>query len=261
MGLLEEQGVVVTGAAGGIGQALARRAAAEGARVVVNDLELEAIAGFAAEIGATPIAGDAASWNGVEMLIESARDALGEIDVFFANAGIEKGVGLEATEAEWANALNVNVMAHVRAARRLVPRWIELGGGRFVVTASAAGLLTMIGNPTYAVSKHGAVAFAEWLDITYRHQGIHVHAICPQGVRTRMYEEAGPLKDLLAHDTVIEPEQVADAAFAAIAEDRFLVLPHPEVEGYYAARATQTERWLRGMNKIQRGVEQMGIAP
>lgn len=257
--MLEGKAVIVTGAGGGIGQALARRAAAEGARVVVNDLTAASIEGFADEIGATPIAGDAASWNGVETLIDRAQDAIGEIDVYFANAGIEKGIGLEASETEWANALNVNVMAHVRAAKKLVPRWVERGEGRFVVTASAAGLLTMIGNPTYAVSKHGAVAFAEWLEITYRHKGIHVHAICPQGVQTRMYEEAGPLKDLLAHDTVLTPDQVADATFAAIAEDRFLVLPHPEVAGYYAARATETARWLRGLNKIQQGVEQMGI--
>ena len=245
------QGVVVTGAGGGIGAALARRAARDGARVVVNDLSLDSIEGLAAEIGGIAIAGDAASEAGVAALIEAARSELGQIDVFFANAGVERGVGLDASEADWELALNVNVLAHVRTARLLVPEWIERGEGRLVVTASAAGLLTMLGSPAYSVSKHGAVAFAEWLYATYRHKGVSVHAICPQGVQTRMYEESGPLKELLSHDAVLTPEQVADATFAAIDEDRFLVLPHPEVADYYAARATQNQRWLKGMNKVQ----------
>lgn len=251
MSLLAGQGVVVTGAGGGIGAALARRAAAEGARVVVNDLSLDSIADLAAEIGGYASHGDAASEEGIAVLLEEARRQIGQIDVFFANAGVERGLGLDASEANWELSLNVNVLAHVRTARALVPEWVERGEGRLVVTASAAGLLTMLGSPAYSVSKHGAVAFAEWLYATYRHKGIHVHAICPQGVQTRMYEEAGPLKDLLSHDAVLTPEQVADAAFAAIAEDRFLVLPHPEVAGYYAARATQNQRWLTGMNKVQ----------
>ncbi|MGN6160976.1 MAG: SDR family oxidoreductase [Marmoricola sp.] len=245
------QGVVVTGAGGGIGAALARKAAAQVARVVVNDLTLEAIEDLAAEIGGVPVAGDAASEAGVAALVEAARSELDQIDVFFANAGVERGVGLQASEADWELALNVNVMAHVRTARLLVPDWVERGGGRFVVTASAAGLLTMLGSPAYSVSKHGAVAFAEWLYATYRHKGVQVHAICPQGVKTRMYDNSGPLKELLSHDAVLSPEQVADATFAAIDADEFLVLPHPEVADYYAARATQTERWLKGMNKVQ----------
>lgn len=245
------QGVVVTGAGGGIGAALARKAAAEGARVVVNDLELDSIADLAAEIGGFAVAGDAASEAGVTSLVDRARSELGQIDVFFANAGIERGVGLFAPEADWEAALTVNVLAHVRTARALVPEWLERGEGRLVVTASAAGLLTMLGSPAYSVSKHGAVAFAEWLSATYRHQGIHVHAICPQGVKTRMFDNSGPLKDLLSHDAVLTPEQVADATFAAIATEQFLVLPHPEVADYYAARATQTDRWLKGMNKVQ----------
>lgn len=251
MGLLDGQGVVVTGAGGGIGAGLARKAAAEGARVVVNDLALESIADLATEIGGFAVAGDAASEPGVAALIDQARAYLGSIDVFFANAGVDRGVGLDASEADWALALDVNVMAHVRTARLLVPGWVERGQGRLVVTASAAGLLTMLGSPAYSVSKHGAVAFAEWLYVTYRHKGIRVHAICPQGVQTRMYEESGPLKDLLSHDAVLTPEQVADATFQAIAEEQFLVLPHPEVADYYAARATQTQRWLHGMNKVQ----------
>lgn len=255
MGMLEGKGVVVTGAGGGIGAALARRAAAEGARVVVNDITLESIVDLAASIGGYASHGDAASEEGVAILLEEARRQIGQVDVFFANAGVERGVGLFASEADWDVALNVNVMAHVRTARALVPEWVERGEGRLVVTASAAGLLTMLGSPAYSVSKHGAVAFAEWLYATYRHKGVHVHAICPQGVQTRMYEHSGPLKELLSHDEVLTPKQVADAAFAAIEADEFLVLPHPEVADYYAARATQNQRWLRGMNKVQQHLD------
>ena len=252
---LTGQGVVVTGAGHGIGRALARRAAAGGARVVVNDLDADAAAAVAAEIGGYAAPGDAASVAGVTALVERARGALGEVDVWFGNAGVDRGLGLESSEEEWAAALQVNVMAHVRAARLLVPHWVERGAGRFVVTASAAGLLTMLGSPAYSVSKHGAVAFAEWLSATYRHRGVVVQAICPQGVRTRMYEEAGALKEVLGHDAVLTPEEVAEVAWAALADERFLVLPHPQVGGYYAARAADTDRWLGGMNRVQQHLD------
>jgi NAD(P)-dependent dehydrogenase (short-subunit alcohol dehydrogenase family) len=256
------KGVVVTGAGHGIGRALARRMAAGGARVLVNDLDEDAVEAVAAEIGGHAVAGDAASVGGVTRLVERARSELGAIDVWFGNAGIERGHGLDAPEEDWAAAHEVNVMAHVRAARLLVPDWLErspeAGPGRFVVTASAAGLLTMLGSPTYSVSKHGAVAFAEWLSATYRHRGVVVQAICPQGVRTRMYESAGPLKAVLSHDEVLTPEQVAEAAWEALDGDRFLVLPHAEVGAYYSARAADTDRWLRGMNRVQQHLDEKG---
>lgn len=250
------QGVVVTGAGHGIGRALATRFAAEGARVIVNDLDGDAAEEVAAEIGGYAVPGDAATEQGVAVLVAAARKHLTTIDVWCANAGIERGHGLDAAEADWAAALDVNVLAHVRAARLLVPGWAERGEGRFVVTASAAGLLTMLGSPVYSVTKHAAVAFAEWLSATYRHRGVRVHAICPQGVKTRMLDESGPLKDLLSHDVALEPEDVAEALWQAIQDDRFLVLPHPEVATYYAARATQTDRWLGGMNKLQQRLDQ-----
>jgi NAD(P)-dependent dehydrogenase (short-subunit alcohol dehydrogenase family) len=252
---LTGQGVVVTGAGHGIGRALAQRMAVGGARVVVNDLDADAAARVAAQIGGYAAPGDAASVDGVSALVDRARAELGEVDVWFGNAGVERGHGLEASEEDWAAALQVNVMAHVRAARLLVPHWVERGAGRFVVTASAAGLLTMLGSPSYSVSKHGAVAFAEWLSATYRHRGVVVQAICPQGVRTRMYEEAGALKEVLSHDAALTPEDVAEVAWTALADDRFLVLPHPQVGGYYAARATDTDRWLGGMNRVQRHLD------
>jgi len=249
---VQDAGVVVTGAGHGIGRAIAQRMAAQGARVVVNDLDADAAARVAGEIGgAVAVPGDAATEEGVAALVGAAREHLGRVDVYFANAGIEVGGGVDAPEQDWGRALEVNVMAHVRAARLLVPEWLETGGGRFVVTASAAGLLTMLGSAPYAVSKHAAVAFAEWLSATYGHRGIVVQAICPQGVRTRMLDESGPLKDLLSHDTALEPEQVADTVWHALHDDRFLILPHAEVATYYEHRATDTDRWLAGMQKLQ----------
>ncbi len=245
------KGVVVTGGGHGIGRAIALRMADEGARVVVNDLDADAAAAVAEEVGGHAAPGDAATEAGVDALVATARKQLGSIDVFFANAGIDTGRGLDTPAEDWARALDVNVMAHVRAAQRLVPEWVEGVGGRFVVTASAAGLLTMLGSAPYSVSKHAAVAFAEWLSATYGHRGVTVQAICPQGVRTRMLDNAGPLQELLSHDTALEPEQVADIVWQALQDDRFLILPHPEVQGYYELRATQTDRWLAGMRKLQ----------
>ncbi|MFG2053178.1 SDR family oxidoreductase [Micromonospora sp. NPDC048930] len=253
---VRDKGVVVTGAGHGIGRALATRLAGEGARVVVNDLDAEAAGRVAEEIGGYAAPGDAAGEQGVAALVDAARRHLGGIDIWFANAGIDRGRGLEATEADWAATHEVNVMAHVRAARLLVPGWVERGSGRFVVTASAAGLLTMLGSPSYSVSKHACVAFAEWLSATYRHRGVVVQAICPQGVRTRMLDDAGPLQELLSHDPAVAPEDVAEATWQALHDDRFLILPHPQVTSYYLHRAADTDRWLHGMNKLQRRLEE-----
>lgn len=252
---LAGRGVVVTGAAHGIGRALATRMAAEGARVVVNDLDATAAHALAREIDAVAAPGDAASVDGATALVDAARDTLGEIEVWFGNAGTDRGQGLEASEADWATAHEVNVMAHVRAARLLVPDWVERGTGRYVLTASAAGLLTMLGAPAYSVTKHGAVAFAEWLSATYRHHGVVVQAICPQGVRTQMLTNAGPLQELLSHDSALDPEDVAEAARRGLDGDDFLVLPHPEVGRYYAGRAADTDRWLGGMNRLWQRLE------
>ncbi|MFJ4648580.1 SDR family oxidoreductase [Streptomyces bobili] len=239
-------GVVVTGAGGGIGAALARRFAAEGARVVVNDLDADRAKAVAEEVGGIAVPGDASA------IIDEAREALGgTVDVYCANAGVASGGSEAAGEPVWALAWDVNVMAQVRAADALLPDWLERGSGRFVSTVSAAGLLTMIGAAPYSVTKHGAYAFAEWLSLTYRHRGIKVHAICPQGVRTDMLDASGTAGDLVLKPTAIEPADVADALFEGIAQDRFLILPHPEVAGYYQARAGDPERWLSTMNHIQ----------
>ncbi|HEY9440734.1 MAG TPA: SDR family oxidoreductase [Streptomyces sp.] len=253
MSTVQGAGVVVTGAGGGIGAALARRFAAGGARVVVNDLDEGRIKALAEEIGGTAIAGDASR------IVAEARDALdGTVDVYCANAGLASPGDAFADEEVWAAAWDVNVMAHVRAVRELLPDWLERGSGRFVATASAAGLLTMIGAAPYSVTKHGAVAFAEWLALTYRHRGLKVHAICPQGVRTDMLTAAGSAGELVLAPSAIEPEAVAEALFDAMAEDRFLVLPHPEVAGYYTARAGDPDRWIGSMNHLQRKWEASG---
>jgi NAD(P)-dependent dehydrogenase (short-subunit alcohol dehydrogenase family) len=232
--------------------------AAEGARVVVNDLDPGAATAVAREVGGHPVPGDAATDAGVGALVTAAREHLGVIDVYFANAGIDLGshpTGLNTSSEDWARAFEVNVLAHVRAAQRLVPTWLEEGGGRFVVTASAAGLLTMLGNAPYSVTKHGAVAFAEWLSATYGHRGIVVQVICPQGVKTQMLDHAGPLKEVLSHDSALEPEQVAGAVWEALQDDRFMILPHPQVKGYYEYRATNPDGWLTGMGKLQRRLD------
>lgn len=249
------QHIVVTGAAGGIGRALAKRLIDGGAEVVINDLDPAATEATAAEIGATAVAGDASSEAGVSALIEAARDHLGTIDAYFANAGIARGYGLDVSEEDWLASWQVNTMAHVRAARLLLPEWLERGAGRFVVTASAAGLLTALSSPSYSVTKHGAVAFAEWLSATYRHRGIVVQAICPQGVQTAMLEETGAAREIIASDGALTPAQVADVTWDALQDDRFLILPHPETAAYYRDRATDTDRWLAGMNRLQRWLE------
>ncbi|MFI8534390.1 SDR family oxidoreductase [Streptomyces aquilus] len=247
-------GVVVTGAGGGIGAALARRFAAEGARVVVNDLDADRAKAVADEIGGVAVPGDASA------VVADARAALGgTVDVYCANAGVAFGgpdVADLADAKAWELSWDVNVMAHVRAAHELLPGWLERGSGRFVSTVSAAGLLTMIGAAPYAVTKHGAYAFAEYLSLTYRHRGIKVHAICPQGVRTDMLAATGSAGDLVLKPTAVEPEDVAEALFKGIAEDRFLILPHPEVAAYYQARAAEPDRWLAGMNHIQQKWEE-----
>ena len=249
-------GVVVTGAGAGIGRALARRLAAAGARVVINDLDASAANAVADETGGYAVPGDAATEQGVHDLIAAARGHLGEIDIYCSNAGIGVGTGPDTPEETWQRAWEVNVLAHVRASRELLPAWLERGSGRFVVTASAAGLLTMLGSAPYSVTKHAAEAYAEWLAATYEHRGLVVHCICPQGVRTAMLAASGRAGKVVLADDAIEPEQVADALYDGIVAGRFLILPHPRVGDYYRFRASEPDKWLRGMNRMQQRIEE-----
>jgi NAD(P)-dependent dehydrogenase (short-subunit alcohol dehydrogenase family) len=255
---IEGAGVVVTGGGAGIGRAVARRLAEGGARVAVNDVDPAAAALVAAEIGGYPVPGDVGNAEGVRELIAAARGHLGEIDIFCSNAGIAEGEGPDAPEAAWQRSWEVNVLAHVRASRELLPGWLRRGSGCFIVTVSAAGLLTMLGAAPYSVTKHAAEAYAEWLAATYRHRGLTVHCICPQGVKTRMLDASGEAGKVVLADAAIEPEQVAEALWAGMADGRFLILPHPEVHGYYELRASDTDRWLRGMNRLQQRIEAWG---
>ena len=258
MTIVSGAGVVVTGGGDGIGRAIARRLAAGGARVVVNDLDPGAAAAVAAEIEGFAVPGDAGTEQGVRDLLAAAGGHLGEIDMYCSNAGTGVGSGPDTPEDEWQRAWEVNTLAHVRAARALLPGWLARGRGTFVVTASAAGLLTMLGSAPYSVTKHAAVAFAEWLAASYAHRGLTVHCICPQGVRTKMLAGSGRPGEIVLMNTAIEPEQVADALWDAVTEGRFLVLPHPEVRDYYALRAADTDKWLRGMSRLQQRVEEAG---
>lgn len=242
-----DKSVVITGAGAGIGRALAARLSAAGARVVVNDVDGEAAELVAAEVGGTAVAGDCASEQGIAALVAAAVEAQGPVDVYIANAGAAGVGGLEASDETWQRTLDLNLMAHVRAARLLVPDWLERGGGRFVVTASAAGLLTMPGAAAYSASKHAAVAFAEWLSMTYRERGIVVQALCPQAVQTAMLADVGDLVPTQDLARVLSPAAVAEATMDALADDRFLILPHPEAQRFYVHRATDTDRWLTTM--------------
>jgi NAD(P)-dependent dehydrogenase (short-subunit alcohol dehydrogenase family) len=255
MTIVDGAGVVVTGGGSGIGRAIARRLAADGARVVVNDLDLAAALSVADEIGGFAVQGDVGTERGVIDLLDAAGGFLGNIDIYCSNAGTVAGQGPETPDDWWQRAWEVNAMAHVRAARLLLPGWLERGSGTFVVTASAAGLLTMLGAAPYSVTKHAAVGFAEWLAATYEHRGLTVHCVCPQGVRTQMLANSGRAGEIVLADAAIEPERVADALAAALAEGTFFVLPHPEVHDYYVRRATDTDRWLHGMSRLQQRID------
>jgi NAD(P)-dependent dehydrogenase (short-subunit alcohol dehydrogenase family) len=252
-------GVVVTGGGSGIGAALAARFAAEGARVVVNDIDAEAAAAVARSCGGTAVPADAASVHGVAELITAATQALGGIDLYCANAGVARAGEADAPvaeqEADWELSWQVNVMAHVRAARLLLPGWLDRGSGHLICTVSAAGLLSMLGSAPYSATKHAALAFAEWLSASYAHRGITVQALCPQGVRTPMLDGSGAAARALLDDSAITPQEAADAVLRGIAGGQFLILPHPEVALMYANRAADPDRWLAGMSKLQRRIE------
>ncbi len=255
--------VVVTGAAGGIGAALAARFHAEGARVVVSDVAADGARAVAAALNSTrpasavAVPADVSTEAGNRELIEAAEAAFGPIDLFFANAGVGIGRDPMSAEAEWQLAFDVNVHAHRWAAKYLLPGWLARGEGYFCSTASAAGLLSQIGSAPYTLTKHAAVAFAEWLSITYGDRGVKVSCLCPQGVNTAMLRAgddptAGISSAVVrSAGTVLEPADVAEVALATIQAETFFILPHPEVLGYLQRKAADPDRWLAGMRKLQ----------
>ncbi|MBF6349215.1 SDR family oxidoreductase [Nocardia flavorosea] len=259
---------IVTGGGSGIGAALAHRLAEHGAQVLVADLDPATAAKVAAEIGPAAISasGDAADDAVIAQLITTAESSFGPVDFYFANAGIGGGAGLDSTDAQWSAALEINTLAHIRAARLLVPGWLERGRGYFVSTASAAGLLTQLGSAPYSVSKHAAVGFAEWLSITYGDKGIGVSCVCPMGVDTALLHEgmipennaeAGRLAitAVKSAGVVLSAEEVADTVLAGVAAGEFLILPHPEVLQMYRNKGSDYDRWIRGMRRFQAALE------
>jgi NAD(P)-dependent dehydrogenase (short-subunit alcohol dehydrogenase family) len=257
---LADRVVVVTGGASGIGRALAQRLAQEGARgVVVADLDLAGARVVASAIGpqALAVGCDVAIEAQVAALVARAEEAFGPVDLFCANAGVAVGTDLDTPAADWDLAFAVNVRAHVHAARALLPGWLERGEGYFLATASAAGLLTQIGSAPYAVSKHAAVAFAEWLSVTYGDRGVRVSCLCPMGVRTPMTEGDDLATDVVAAaGDMLEPDEVADAVVEGLRAEHFLILPHPEVLTFFRRKADDYDRWLAGMRRLQSRVEQ-----
>ncbi len=248
---LRGQVVVVTGGGRGIGAALARRFAREGASgVYVVDRDEAPARQIAAECGGIPIVLDVACESDVKAFVDSVFARFGRIDLYCSNAGVMQDGGLEASNADWQRAWEINFLAHLYAARALVPRMVEQGGGYLLQTASAAGLLTQIGAAPYSVTKHAAVAFAEWLSITYHRQGLRVSCLCPQGVHTRMLDDCESAPADLLRDAALTPEQVADAVVQGLADESFLILPHAEVATYVEHRACDNERWLRGMRRL-----------
>lgn len=256
---LKDKVTLITGAGSGIGRALAIGFAAEGARAVVcTDLDGDNAAATAALIGdaATSSALDVGDERAVEQAIVAAERDFGTLDVVVSNAGYGIKGGLDLPTDEWERMMNVHTWSHLAAARAAVPGMVERGGGYLLNTASAAGLLTQMDSGPYAVSKHAAVALAEWLSITYGEAGIGVSVLCPQAVRTNIL---GPRKGdsdkakgrQAAGDGVLEPEEVATACIDAMREGRFLVLPHPEVATYFERKATDYDRWLRGMRRLR----------
>jgi NAD(P)-dependent dehydrogenase (short-subunit alcohol dehydrogenase family) len=253
---LKEKVAVVTGGANGIGRALCRRFVEEGARgVVVADIDAGAAEAVAQEIGGLAVSTDVRRESDLQRLVARANEIYGPIDLFCSNAGIFVRGGVELPDADWQRIWEINVQAHIFAARAVLPGMLARGEGYLLQTASAAGLLTQIGSAPYAATKHAAVALAEWLAVTHGDAGIKVSCLCPQGVRTRMLmgEDLSSTSNFL-YEGSVSPEDVAEAVIQGIGDERFLILPHPEVAEYFRRKADNYDRWLRGMRRLQKRV-------
>ena len=249
---IKDKVIIVTGGANGIGRALCHKFADEQAKaVVVSDIDVQGAERVAADVKGVAIPANVGKENEVEKLVAETTRRFGRVDVFCSNAGVGVAGGPEASDDDWQRSWEVNVMAHVFAARAVLPQMLARKEGYLLQTVSAAGLLTQIGSAPYSVTKHAALAFAEWLSITYGDQGLRVSALCPQGVRTNMLARAEFAGGAFLLETAIEPEQAADAVVEGMAEEKFLILPHPEVAKYFQNKATDYERWLRGLRKLQ----------
>jgi NAD(P)-dependent dehydrogenase (short-subunit alcohol dehydrogenase family) len=241
--------VVVTGGAGGIGYGLCRRFTREGAKtVIVADVNEARANAVADEIKGAAVTCDVRREEDIIRLVRFTEETFGPIDLFCSNAGIIVLGGVEVVNDDWQRIWEINVLAHVYAARAVIPRMIKRGGGAFLITASAAGLLSQIGSAPYSTTKHAAVGLAENIAITYGDQGIKVFALCPQAVRTEMTRQGGGVAAL---DGLMEPEQLAEAVIESIKREEFLILPHHEVRTYLQRKTADYDRWIQGMRRLQ----------
>jgi NAD(P)-dependent dehydrogenase (short-subunit alcohol dehydrogenase family) len=258
---LQSKIVVVTGGATGIGRALCRRFKQEGAAgIVVADIDADGATEVAREVGGLAVKTNVTVEAEVVGLVEAAIAKFGRINLFCSNAGIIVRGGPETPNADWQRIWDVNVMAHVYAVRAVLPGMLARGDGYLLQTASAAGLLSQIGSAPYAVTKHAAVAFAEWLALTYGDQGIKVSCLCPQGVRTNMLLGQGGERRSFLSEGSVSAEEVAEAVVRGLDAEEFLILPHPEVLEFFRRKASDYDRWLNGMRRLQAKVkEQFGI--
>ena len=252
---LLNQVAIVTGGANGIGRALCRRFAAEQARgVVVADLDFEAASAVAREIGGLAVRCDVSREAEVQSLVAQTITQFGQIDLFVSNAGITISGGVEVPDADWQRLWDVNVMAHVYAARAVLPGMLERGQGYLLHTSSAAGLLTEIGSAPYSVTKHAVVAFAEWLSVQYQRRGIKVSCLCPAGVSTDFLDLSDPVHQFL-HMSSVTPEAVADCVIEGLAAEKFLLSPHKEVEEFLQFKTQQYDAWLKNFSRVHEKME------
>lgn len=253
---LDQRICVVTGGASGIGRAICHRFAKSGARVVVTDVDLGGAEAVARDVDGVAFRTDVSVESDIRALIGHVEQRVGPIDLFCSNAGIVISGGPETADAEWQRIIDVNLMAHIWAARYLVPDMVRRGHGYLVNVASAAGLLTQLGSAPYAVSKHAAVAFAEWLAVTYGDKGVRVSCVCPLGVNTPMLHSSDDRIAALLSPDAIEPEVVAEAIMEGIEREEFLILPHPQVREYRRRKVDDPDRWIKGMQRLNRLLEQ-----
>lgn len=252
---IRDKVIIITGAAGGIGTALARSFVDVGAReVVMTDIDGAAVIAASGAIGATGVRLDVTDPIATTHLVAEVEARHGRVDIFCANAGIASAQGIDMADADWERTWQVNTMSHVYAARAVLPGMLERGDGYFLATVSAAGLLTNIGAAAYSVTKHAALAHAEWLAVTYGDQGLKVSALCPQFVDTRMIGDFSTLEmdDTFIRSFAITTDEVAASVVTGLRDERFLILPHPEVAQFFQAKAADHDRWLAGMRRLQR---------
>ena len=252
---LKDKIIVITGSASGIGRALAIRFKAEGAKqIVAVDINIAGAQETAEMIGGVAMNADVSKEEDILRVIEETEAQVGPIDLFCSNAGVGMAESLDSSNREWQMSWDINVMSHLYAARHLVPRMVARGGGYFLNTSSAAGLLNQIGGAAYGVTKHAAVGFGEWLAIHHQHEGIKVSMLCPQAVRTPMTDSDNDAIAAAVSNGMIEPEELAESVVEGLREESFVILPHPIVLDFMRNKTANYDRWIGGMNKLMRKI-------